>query len=50
MWTGLWDLETRNPVAVVPGERQGDVQTMLERYAPRDTVRAVVMDLSEAYR
>lgn len=50
MWTGLWDLETRHPIAVVPGERTRDVQTMLERYADRDTVRAVSIDLAEAYR
>jgi transposase len=50
MWTGMWDLETANPVAVVPGERQVDVQRMLERHASRDTVRAVAIDLSEAYR
>jgi len=50
MWTGMWDLETANPVAVVPGERQVDVQRMLERHASRETVRAVAIDLSEAYR
>ena len=50
MWTGLWDLQTRAPVAVVTGERTRDVQTMLERYASRATVRAVAIDLSEAYR
>jgi transposase len=50
MWTGMWDLETKKPVAFVPGERQVDVERMLERHAPRDTVRAVAIDLSEAYR
>jgi len=50
MWTGMWDLETRRPVAFVPGERQIDVERMLERHAQRDTVRAVAIDLSEAYR
>lgn len=50
MWTGLWDLETRCPVAVVPGERKRDTQAMLERHADRQTVRAVSIDLSEAYR
>lgn len=50
MWTGLWDLETRSPVAVVPGERKRDTQAMLELHASRDTVRAVSIDLSEAYR
>ena len=50
MWTGLWDLQTRNPIAVTAGERTLDVQTMLERHAPRETVKAVSIDLSEAYR
>jgi transposase len=50
MWTGMWDLESGKAVAVVPGERKGDVERMLERHAPRESVRAVAMDLSEAYR
>ena len=50
MWTGMWDLESGKAVAVVPGERQVDVQRMLERHALRETVRAVAIDLSEAYR
>jgi transposase len=50
MWTGLWDLQTRNPIAVVPSERKADVQRMLERHADRTTVQAVSIDLSEAYR
>ena len=50
MWTGLWDLQTRDPVAVVPGERKRDTQAMLELHASRATVRAVSIDLSEAYR
>ena len=50
MWTGMWDLESGKAVAVVPGERQIDVQKMLERHAPRESVRAVAIDLSEAYR
>lgn len=50
MWTGLWDLETHAPVAVVPGERKRDTQAMLELHANRQTVRAVSIDLSEAYR
>lgn len=50
MWTGLWDLETRAPVAVVPGERKRETQAMLELHADRRTVRAVSIDLSEAYR
>ncbi len=50
MWTGMWDLESGKAVAVVPGERQADVQRMLERHASRESVRAVAIDLSEAYR
>ncbi len=50
MWTGMWDLDSGKAVAVVPGERQADVQRMLERHASRESVRAVVIDLSEAYR
>ena len=50
MWTGMWDLETKDSVAFVPGERQIDVQRMLERHAPRETVQAVAIDLSEANR
>ena len=50
MWTGLWDLQTRNPIAVVAGERNVDVQRMLERHADRSTVKAVCIDLSEAER
>jgi transposase len=50
MWTGMWDLEGGKAVAVVPGERQADVERMLERHASRESVRAVVIDLSEAYR
>src|SRR3989337_2144455 len=46
MWTGMWDLETKDSVAFVPGERQIDVQRMLERHAPRETVQAVAIDLS----
>jgi transposase len=50
MWTGLWDLQTRSPIAVTAGERIADVQRMLERHADRNTVRAVCIDLSEAER
>lgn len=50
MWTGMWDLDSGKAVAVVPGERQADVDRMLERHAPRGSVRAVVIDLSQAYR
>ena len=50
MWTGLWDLQTRNPIAVVGSERKVDVQRMLERHADRATVEAVCIDLSEAER
>jgi len=50
MWTGMWDLESGKAVAVVPGERQADAQRMLERHASRESVRAVAIDLSQAYR
>lgn len=50
MWTGMWDLENGKAVAVVPGERQAEVVRMLERHASRESVRAVAIDLSEAYR
>jgi len=50
MWTGMWDLESGKAVAVVPGERQADVERMLERHASRESVRAVAIDLSETYR
>jgi transposase len=50
MWTGMWDLETKQPVAFIPGERQAEVQRMLERHANRKTVKAVAIDLSEANR
>ena len=50
MWTGMWDLESGKAVAVVSGERQVDVQRMLERHASRESVRGVAIDLSEAYR
>lgn len=50
MWTGLWDLQIRKAVAVLPGVRQRDVQKLLERHAERDKVKAVVTDLSEANR
>ncbi len=50
MWTGMWDLETKHPVAFVPGERQAEIQRMLEWHAERKTVKAVATDLSEANR
>lgn len=50
MWSGLWDLQTRKPVAVVPGVSQANVQKLLERHVERDKVKAVVTDLSEANR
>ena len=50
MWTGMWDLQTRRPVAVMKGERRVDVQLLLERHADRDSVKAVAMDLTEAGR
>ncbi len=50
MWTGLWDLQSRRPVAVMKGERRVDIQRLLERHADRDTVQAVAMDLAEGSR
>lgn len=50
MWSGFWDLEERAPVAVVPGERQRDVQVVLDGLARPERVEAVVIDLAEAYR
>lgn len=50
MWTGMWDLETGQGVAFVPTEQQASVQRMLERHASRETVKAVVTDLSEPLR
>ena len=50
MWTGLWDLEERAPLALVPGERQRDVQLALEGLAHPEAVQAVVIDLAEPYR
>lgn len=50
MWTGMWDLESGQAVAVIAGERQADIERMLERHADRKVVKAVAIDLSEAYR
>lgn len=50
MWTGLWDLESRAPVAVVPGERQVDLERLLTRHTSSRQVRAVVTDLAEHQR
>ncbi|MFI5269213.1 MAG: ISL3 family transposase [Chloroflexota bacterium] len=50
MWTGLWDLQTRKAVAVISGQRQAEVEKLLERYVQRDQVRAVVIDLAEPER
>ena len=50
MWTGLWDLQTRKAVAVVAGQRQRDVEKLLERHVQRDQVQAVVIDLAEPER
>lgn len=50
MWSGLWDLQSRRPVAVIPGATQASVQRLLERHVERERVRAVVTDLSEAQR
>ena len=50
MWSGFWDLEERMSVALVPGERQRDVQAVLDGLARPERVEAVVIDLAEAYR
>ena len=50
MWTGLWDLETRRPVAVVPGQRKDAVEAMLGLHASRRSVQLVCIDLAEGYR
>lgn len=50
MWTGLWDLRERMPVAVVVGQRQRDVERMLEDLPRPEKVEAVVLDLAEPYR
>lgn len=50
MWTGLWDLETRRPVAIVPGQRKDALEAMLRLHASRRTVEAVCIDLTEAER
>ena len=50
MWTGLWDLQAKAPVAVVPGQRQRDVEGMLDGLPRPEKVQAVVIDLAEAYR
>lgn len=50
MWSALWDLQTRKAVAVIAGQRQTDVEKLLERHVQRDQVQAVVIDLSEPER
>lgn len=50
MWTALWDLQTRAPIAVVASERKLDVQRLLERHVDRTAAKAVCIDLSEAER
>ena len=50
MWTGLWDLETRRPIAIVPGQRKDDLHAMLRLHASRRSVLAVCIDLAEAER
>jgi len=50
LWTGLWDLETRRPVAIVPGQRKDAIEAMLGRHASRRSVQAVCIDLAEGYR
>jgi len=50
MWTGLWDLETRRPVAIVPQQRKDAIEAMLRQHGSRRSVQAVCIDLSEASR
>jgi len=50
MWTGIWDIQTRRPVAVAPGATQRQIEKLLERHADRRHVKAVVIDLSEPSR
>lgn len=50
MWTGLWDLETRRPVAIVPGQRKDALEALLRQHGSRRSVQAVCIDLSEAAR
>lgn len=50
MWTAIWDLQTRDPIAVIASERKLDVQRLLERHIDRAAVAAVCIDLSEAER
>lgn len=50
MWTGLWDLEARQPVAIVPGQTRAAMEAMLGRHASRRAVQAVCIDLSEGAR
>lgn len=50
MWTGSWDLQRRVALTAVDGEKQNDVQPVLNRLTRPEAVQAVLMDLSEAYR
>lgn len=50
MWTGLWDLETRRAIAIVPGQRKDALEAMLGLHASRRTVEAVCIDLAEVER
>jgi transposase len=50
MWTGIWDMQTRRPVAVASGATQKQIEKLLERHADRKHVKAVVIDLSEPSR
>lgn len=50
MWTGLWDLDTHHPVAIVPQQRKDAIEALLRRHGARRSVQAVCIDLSEASR
>ena len=50
MWTAMWDMQTRNPVAVTPGGRKRDLVKLLERHADPEKVKAAVIDLHEPSR
>ena len=50
MWTGLWDVGAKVPLAVAASQRQKDLEGVLESLARPEKVEAVVMDLAEPYR
>lgn len=50
MWTGLWDLSRKTPIALTAGHSQAQVEGLLSSLPGADNVRAVVIDLWEPYR